>query len=142
MATKAILQAKIDAIADGQENTALEVRTFANGLLDEIFTQAVNDSNVLNLITSRIYNGIDYKFTFKKVGNSVTVNGVIQCNVATTISVQELVVFTDLDYSSNSNFVQNFSRNNVLFRLTNNAILSASIMPIGDYYIDFTYVTN
>ena len=142
MATKAEIQAKIDAIATGEENTALEVRTFANGLLDEFFTDPIADTQALEILTSSIYGGIIYALVFKKIGNNVTVNGTIRPGTATGVGGADLIAFTDANFAPSDDVWQVFKQEGIIFKFNNGKITALNQMVGTTYYLNQTYVTD
>lgn len=143
MATKAQLQAKIDAIADGEENTAEEIREFANGLLNEIYKQPFYETEVSEIFTARIPNSVNYALNFKKTGNSVLVFGTITIIAPfNTLPNQDLIAFLDTELNPSDSFIQKTMQNGKIFRFNNGKITAVSGLETGTYYINFTYVTD
>lgn len=143
MATKAQLEAKINEIADGEENTAEEVREFANGLLNELFKTPIYDNEVNETITSRLNTGITYGINFTKCGNQVTLNGEIKTSAFLFSETTDLIAFTDLEYEPTNNLIQRFKQDGFLFRINNGKITSVSPLTSNKtIYLNLTYVTD
>lgn len=144
MATKAQIQTKINSIADGEENTAEEVREFANGLLDEMWNAPIYETDSTNTITSRLNTNITYAINFTKQGNIVHLQGTI-----TTIDFGvftpniDLIAITETEYLPTNSTVQRFKKDGAIFRINNSKITAITTLTLGTtYYIDLAYVTD
>ena len=144
MSTKAQIQAKIDAIADGEENTAEEVREFANGLLDEMWNDTIYDTQSLSIITSGINAFITYGINFTKQGNIVNVQGAIVVSPSGIIFAgTDLIAFTEAEYLPKGTIIQNFKKDGAIFRFNDGKIRAITALTSGTtYYIDLAYVTD
>lgn len=141
MGTKATAQAIIDAIADGEENTAEEVRALGNVLLNELYSDPISDSDEIELITSKIFSSMGYNLTFKKTGNICVVIGKFK-PLSPIGTLQDIIAITDPEFAPNDNFLQEYKIDGVFFRVNYGKITAKAPIIDGSYWISFSYVTN
>ena len=139
MGTKASAQTVINAIADGQENTAEEVRALGNVLLNELYPTPITDTNVTEAITNRLSSQVTYSLNFAKSGNQTTVIGTITVTLG---AIGNLIEFTNPEYYPNNDIVQRFQINDKLFLINDGKITAVDFLPNGTYYVSLTYINN
>ena len=144
MGTKATAQAIINQIADGEENTAEEVRAIGDVLLNELYPVPIYETDSANTITSRINININYGLNFTKQGNIITMQGSITVSAIGIIGAgTDLIAFTETEYAPTDSIVQNFKKDGAIFRLNDGKIKAITALTAGvTYYIDLAYVTD
>ena len=143
MATKAINQSKINAVADDEENPASDVRTFANGLLNELYPVPIYETHNVGTITSRINTNVTYGINYTKQGNVVHVQGTILTGALISLPNTDLIAFTELEFYPTDNIIQTFKKDGVIFKFNSGKITAVNSMPASTtIYIDLAYVTD
>lgn len=154
MSTKAQVDAKITAIQDGGANTALEAREAWQIIANELFPTTLTDDETTTNVITKVYDFIEYDLRFKKIGNTVYVNGSIK-NIGTTFNAGEtLATFSNSLYrplSTNTIYLKAVRYNSsqfVLLEFNGGAptgfVKMASVMPSTNvtYYINDIYTVN
>lgn len=144
MATKSTLQANINAIGNGQPNTAAEARTAWNGLLDETFSAPVQEVSDGTHANTTPVAGIAYDFTFKKSGNETLIHGWIKNNNAGLINNTTLFNFSTSAYECRAYFPHTFQASNGVFITISGdeAFLNTQLGGQQTVYINTTYINN
>jgi len=99
MSTAAAIQAVINEIADGELNTAAEVRDALEALKSEFFPATLTDTTAATLNYTNNPLGITFVLSFTKRGNEVTVSGYIKNTTALSIPQSVDVVTFKTAYS-------------------------------------------
>jgi len=148
MSTKSTIQGLINSIADGEENTALEVRTAYNSILNELFPTVYATSNFSNVKTASLTGGQTFSFIFAKSGNKVTMSGVINILFDKPENTN-LFQFTDSEYYGKNNgtiiLYQTFDVEGYRFRLTDGIFSCVDALPSSKssgFAFNITYFTN
>jgi len=145
MSTKTQVQATIDAIADGELNTALEARTAWQIIADELYTAPIKEqSSGVKTITNNTNANISYEIVFRKVGNVVFVNGNIKNTSGSAISNQTAFNITNSVYYARTGFdamitgdtATRLSASGNVFYILN------SIAAGAFFYFNASYITN
>lgn len=153
MSTKALIAAKITAIATGSPNTAAEVRSIDTDFLNELFPAPVSEvstaTHVNTTINSAFTSKIKFSLVFKKSGNTISVNGTVTSLSATSLNdgANTMIDFSTDPFKPRNTWVQEggVSGNSYPCGLTfkDNAIyLRGILQPFGVLYINDTYTSN
>ena len=123
-------------------------------LINEFFPTTVTDDETTTNVITKVYANIEYDLKFKKIGNTVYVNGTIK-NIGTTFNAGEtLATFSNSLYrplSTNTIYIKAVRYNStqfVLLELNGGAptgfMKMASVMPSTNviYYINDIYTVN
>lgn len=148
MSNKADAQAIINAIADGEPNTALEARNAYNALLNELYPPIYRTSYFTPVKTEALTAGFNYSFNFSKSGNRVTMSGIIT-SIAGKPANTNLFAFTDEDFFGKNDGVtivnQTFNIDGADFMLTDGVFKCVDALvstKTEGYRFNITYFTN
>jgi len=140
-------QALINAIADGDNNTALEARTAWNGLLNELYPSVYRTAWNAEFKTVQLDVRFRYDFIFSKSGNKVTMFGSFYSSVGTISANSECFSFTDSEYANLNNGINILNATvelgGVPFLITNGVFeCLESFTGTTPKYFQLTYFTN
>ena len=146
MSTKAQVQAVINAIADGQPNTASEARDAWNILLNELYPTVYYSSWAAPNKTQSVVIGLMYFISFYKKGNTVFLNGRLQKHTDTPANT-DLFIFTDTEFYNlnNGGTILDFTieQNGYVFKMTDGVFKAVTPIPAGNTVrFNFSYPTN
>lgn len=146
MSTKAQVQAVINAIADGQPNTASEARDAWNILLNELYPTVYFSWWAVPIKTQSVVTGLKYFISFYKKGNTVFVNGHLERSIYTPANT-DLFVFTDTEFYNlnNGSTILDFTieQNGYVFTMTDGVFKAVTPIPAGTTVrFNFSYPTN
>lgn len=123
-------------------------------IIDEFFPATVTDDETTTNVITKVYANIEYDLKFKKIGNTVYVNGTIK-NIGTTFNAGEtLATFSNSLYrplSTSTIYVKAVRYNSTQFVLLEfnggaptGFMKMASVMPSTNvtYYINDIYTVN
>ena len=146
MSTKSTNQALINAIADGEPNSAMEARTAWNGLLNELYPTVYYSAWNAPIKTVSLFTGFRYFVTFSKSGSNVFMNGTFI--TAGTIPINnDVFSFSDVEFGNLNNGSDILNMVVMLggyrFRMTNGVFRNLDAIPASTtIYLNFTYPTN
>lgn len=145
---KSANQDLINAIADGQPNSASEARAVWNALNNELYPPVYRTTNFTPVKTANLTSNFQYSFNFSKSGNKVTISGVFR-NSALKPANTPLLSFTDTDFFGKNGgdiTAQTFRAGDSDFRITDGTISCVNVLPntgLGvDLRFNITYFTN
>lgn len=146
MSTKAQVQSAIDAIEDGQPNTAETARNAWNILANELYPTVYFSSLVAPIKTQSVATGLKYFISFYKKGNTVFVNGHLERRIYTPANT-DLFIFTDTEFYNlnNGSTILDFTieQNGYVFTMTDGVFKAVTPIPIGEKVrFNFSYPTN
>lgn len=146
---KSANQALINAIADGEPNSAAEARAAWNALNNELYPTVYRTTFVSPNKTSILASNFQYSFNFSKSGNRVTMNGFIK-NFTSKPPNTPLFAFTDPDFFALNNGAdivsQVFMAADNELRITDGTVSCVNTLPntglVTNIRFSVTYFTN
>lgn len=146
MSTKAQVQAAIDAIEDGQPNTAETARNAWNILANELYPTVHFSSWFLPNKTQSLLILFRYNVIFYKKGNTVYMSGKFESRV-NVLANTDVFRFTDSEFYNlnNGGTILNFTieQNGYVFTITDGVFKAITPIPLGvDIRLNFTFPTN
>lgn len=149
MSTKAQIQTLINNIADGEPNTALEVRTAYNSILNELYPALTFTKWDAPIGTVQLNLGFRYNIFYSKSGRRVYVNGTFSNIGSSGVPANtNCMAFTDVELEAFSDGVagvnsQTFKIDGIRFRIQGGTLTNVdAIPPSTTLYVDFSYLTN
>ena len=149
MATKAGLLATINGFITAVVNIAKH-RSSMSAVVDEIYTNAVVDSNILETYTTKSGTNILYEITIKKIGNNAFIKIRVKNTTSNILASQNIYSWKESEYkpkiSINEIKTQAWQGSNrITIYLTNTTLsLVSDFQPSSQWFeTDFiTYITQ
>lgn len=147
--SKATNQALIDAIANGQPNTAEEARLAWTALNNELYPEVIKTSLSSPIGTAVLADFFTYSFLYSKQGNRVTLSGWFRNNLNSKPQNTALLSFTDSSYNAKNNGViteQEFMAGDYKLKIVDGTIYNVTPLPLMNLSVQIqfnvTYFTN
>ena len=143
--SKASNQALINAIGDGQPNTAEEARLAWTALNNELYPTVYKTAYNANVGTEQLEVRCRYEFLYSKSGNKVTMYGRLFSTIGTVTANSDCFAFTDalfahLNNGSSITFGE-VLMGDVPFMITDGVFKNLESFS-GTKYFGITYFTN
>lgn len=143
--SKATNQALIDAIGNGQPNTAEEARLAWTALNNELYPSVYTTSWDSNIKTAQLETRCRYSFIFSKQGNRVTMYGRLFTTLGSVVANTDCFAFTDPSFNhlnNSSTIVKGIVlMGDIPFEITNGIFKNLESFS-GTKYFCVTYSTN